>query len=224
MQARVFSNLENANAILNGMDDCCDEFVEAFTELHKQPIDNNYMYDWMIRSLIDVVKVNHSILYVACGTAGYTRLFKNARKFVGIDFSQKMIQAAKKLNQGTEISYEFHCTTLENFSSKDLFDVIYLGPYGHNVPYTSLALEKAKNLLNDDGMIFCTLPDPNFTGYFSRAKELLKQIIYNKTTLYDPVKKLEYFLRKSKLNIYIKMRMKTSLGHAFCYVVKKDNE
>ena len=220
-QERVFSNLENANAILNGMEDCCDEFVAAFVELHKQSIDNEYMNDWLLRSLIDVVKTNHSVLYVACGTAGYAKLFRNVKRFVGIDFSQKMINAARQLNDNPNIDFEFCRTTLENFISNELFDIIYLGPYGHNVPYSYLAFEKAKQHLKADGMIFCTLQEPDFKGYWSRGKELLKQLVYNKTIEYDPVQKLEKMLNKSKLETYLQLRMQTSLGYALCYIVKK---
>ena len=99
--------------------------------------------------------------------------------------------------------------------------MVYLGPYGHNVPYTAAVLEKAKKHIKDDGMIFCTISDPEFKGVYSRIKELLKQIIYNQSFSYDPVAKLEKMLRKADLNIYCKLRMKTSLGHAFCYILKK---
>lgn len=218
---RDFSNIENANAILNGQEDCCDEFVEAFVNLHKEPIDNFYMYDWLLRSLIDVVKINHSVLYIACGTAGYTRLFKNVKRFVGVDFSKKMINAASKLNTNPEIRYDFECNTFENFQSDELFDVVYLGPYGHNVPYTAAVLEKAKKHIKDDGMIFCTISDPEFNGWYSRAKEFLKQLIYKRTFEYDPVAKLEKMLDKADLHVYCNMRLKTSLGHAFCYILKK---
>jgi len=220
-QPKIFSNLENANAILNGMEDCSDEFVEEFVKLHKLPIDNDYMYDWLLRSIVDVVKVNHSVLYVACGTGGYTRLFKNVKRFVGIDFSKKMVKAATLLNKNPNIDFEFNCTTFESFVTDELFDLIYLGPYGHNVPYTYSVLEKAKQHLKNDGMIFCTISDPGFEGYWQKFKECIKQLIYNQTFAYDPVQNLENMLQKSKLEVYLKLRIKTSLGHAYCFIVKK---
>ena len=70
-------------------------------------------------------------------------------------------------------------------------------------------------------MIFCTLQEPDFKGYWSRGKELLKQLVYNKTIEYDPVQKLEKMLNKSKLETYLQLRMQTSLGYALCYIVKK---
>ena len=140
---RHFNNYENANAIINGMDDCVDEFVEFFVELHNEPLNNEYMYEWVLRSLEDIIKVNHSVLHVACGTAGYTRLFRYMKRFVGIDFSKKMIDAAKQIHRNESIEYEFYCTTLEKFETKEKFDVIFMGPYGHYVPYTNEALQKA---------------------------------------------------------------------------------
>ncbi len=219
---RIYSNFENASAILNGMEDCVDEFVESFVGVHQQPIDNHYMYDWLLRSLVDVIKINHSILYVACGTAGYSRLFKNIKRFVGIDFSQKMITAAKKINANKNIDFDFQCTTFEKFESKELFDLIYLGPYGHYVPFTRGILEKAKKLIKEDGLIFCTCTDPEFKGIYQRFKEFIKCLLINKTFEYDPVKKLENMLKNTKLEVYIKLRMKTGIGYSYCYVVKKN--
>lgn len=218
---KEFSNFENANAILNGMEDCVDGFVESFVELHQQPMDSHYMYEWLLRSLIDVIKINHSVLYVACGTAGYTRLFKNIKRFVGVDFSKKMINAARKTNANKNIDFEFHCATFEVFETKELFDLVYLGPYGNNVPYTLEVFDKAKKLLREDGMIFCAGPVPELDGFFCRMKEFLKRLIINKTFDYDPVKKLEKMLKKSKLKIYVNLRMKTDIGYSYCYVVKK---
>lgn len=221
VEKRTFTELENANAILNGMEDCCDEFVETFTELHQQPIDNEYMYDWIIRSLLDVSKINQSVLYVACGTAGYSRLFKNTKRFVGIDLSQKMVNAAKRINTNPSISFDFYCTPLEKFITEERFDIIYMGPYGHNVPYSDQAFEKAKNLLAPDGMIFCTLPEPNMKGLWQKTKEFIKQILTKGIVYQHPITKLEKMLSKHNLEIYLKLRLKTSLGHAFCYITKK---
>jgi SAM-dependent methyltransferase len=215
-----FNKYENAHAILNGMEDCSDEFVENFIQAHKKPIDNQYMYDWLIRSLLDVVKINHSILYVACGTSGYTRLFRNMKKFVGIDFSKKMIAASKKLHKSEAIDFEFHCTTFEQFQTNELFDVIYLGPYGHYVPYTPEVLEKAKNLLCSDGVIFCTCVDPEFKGFMGRIKAMVKHFINHKNLDYDPVQKLEKMIEKTRLGIILKLRMKTTIGYGYCYIIK----
>lgn len=217
---RVFSNLENANAILNGQEDCCDEFVEAFVSLHKEPIDNVYMYEWLIRSFVDVIKVNQSVLYIACGTAGYTRLFKNVKRFVGIDFSKKMISAAKELNQNPAIDFDFNCTTFEDFNSTETFDIIYLGPYGHNVPYTIDVLQKAKKYLKKDGMLFCTIGDPGFKNIYSRFKEFSKQLILHGNVSYDPIAKLEKMFCKTNLQVHCQLKMKTSIGSAVCYVLK----
>lgn len=220
---KEFSNLENANAILNGMEDCIDDFVESFVELHQKPIDNHYMYEWLFRSLIDVIKINHSVLYVACGTAGYTRLFKNIKRFVGIDFSKKMIAAARKLSENKNIDFDFQCTTFEAFDTQELFDLVYLGPYGNNVPYTLEVFEKAKKMIKEDGMIVCAGPVPELKGFYCRAKEFLKQFFIYKTFDYDPIKKLEKMLKKSKLEIYVKLSMKTDIGYSYCYITQKKN-
>lgn len=218
-----FDKFENANAILNGMDDCHPDFTKSFVELHQKPIDNFYCYEWFLRSVIDVIKINHSVLYVACGTAGYSRLFKNIKRFVGIDFSKNMVNAAQKLHKDKKESYAFHCCTLEEFQTKESYDLIYLGPYGHNVPYTYDALNKAKKLLNKDGMIFCTICVQKF-NFYTAIKETIKQLLYNKNIYYNPMSRLENMLVKSDLNIFVKIIMKTSIGYAACYVVKNNTQ
>ena len=215
-----FNDYENANAIINGMDDCVDEFVEAFVELHEKPLTNEYMYEWILRSLEDIVKVNHSVLHVACVTAGYTRLFRYMKRFVGIDFSKKMIDAAKRIHENGSIEYEFHCTTLENFKTTEKFDVIFMGPYGHYVPYTDEALQKAKYLLKEDGWIICTHPDPEFPTFLSIVKECLKQLIFHKRVGFSPVKRFEKLLNGNALEIWMNMQIKTSTGKAKCYFVR----
>lgn len=217
---REYSKFENANAILNGMDDCVDEFVESFVELHKQPINNEYMNEWLLRSILDTVKTQHSVLYIACGTAGYRRLFHNIKRFVGVDFSRKMVDAAKKNDAKPDIDFEFNCSTFENFKTKEKFDIIYMGPYGNNVPYTYEAIEKAKSLLNEDGMLFCTAPDPHIHGLKAHVKEFIKNLLVNKNFDYHPIKKLKKMIRNSKLEAVIELRMKTCIGHSYCYVVK----
>ena len=219
---RIFSDLENANAILNGQEDCCDEFVNAFLDLHKKPSDNVYLYDFVMRTMVDIIKINHSVLHIACGTAGYTRLYKNVQRFVGIDHSKKMIEAAKTFNKYRQMNCEFFCTTFENYNREEKFDIIYMGPYGHNVPYTYLALEKAKNLLKEDGMLFCTITDPGFRNFLARLKERIKQILKNKTLEYDPIQIVEKMFKKTSLETFCKMRIKTDLGHSFCYILKKE--
>ncbi|MBP9829259.1 MAG: class I SAM-dependent methyltransferase [Proteobacteria bacterium] len=154
----------------------------------------------LTRSLEDIVKVNHSVLHVVCGTAGYTRLFRYMKRFVGIDFSNKMLNAAKRIhNKNDSIDYEFHCATLEKFDTSEKFDVIFMGPYGHYVPYTDEALQKEKSLLKSDGWIICTHPDPEFPGYWSVIKECLKQFPYHKKVGFSPVKRFENILKKNNL-------------------------
>lgn len=219
---REFSKYENANAILNGMEDCVDDFVQGFVELHNMPIDDTYMYDWLLRSILDKIKINQSVLYVACGTAGYTRLFSNIKRFVGIDFSKKMIEAAKTITKKhSKIDFAFFNTTFEAFDTGEKFDLIYLGPYGHNVPHKLGVLEKAKTLLNDNGFIFLTCPDPNFKNFFYKLKELIRNIFVNKDLNYDKHKYLKSLIKRANLEVMVELRMNNTIGHCFCYIVKK---
>jgi SAM-dependent methyltransferase len=131
-----------------------------------------------------------------------------------------MIDTAKRVHENNSIEYDFHCTTLERFETKEKFDVIFMGPYGHYVPYTKEALQKAKSLLKKDGWIICTHPDPEFPNFWGIFKECLKQLIYNKTLGFNAVKRFEKFLNKNDLEIWMNMQIKTSVGRSRCYLVR----
>lgn len=171
-------------------------------------------------NLLDVIETNHSALYTACGAAGYRRFFHNSKRFFGIDFSTEVIEAARKISSKPEIDSELHCTNLEAFHSDEKFDVICLGPYDHNIPYASPVIEKAREMLRKDGMIFCTCPDPQVHGLIMRAKEFLKNLFLHKNLEYHSIKKLEKILRKSNLETHVRSCIKTCLEHAFCLTVK----
>lgn len=218
---REYTKFENANAILNGMEDICDEFVDGFVDVHNITIDNNYMYDWLLRSMVDICKTDHSVLYIACGTSGYMRLFNNIKRFVGVDFSKKMISASKKEGKKYDISSDFHCSTFENFQTEERFDVVWMGPYGHYVPFTTDILIKSRYYLKKDGFVLCSTSDPMYKGSYERFKEFLKCLLYKRTFKYDRVKNIESMITKADLDIVLKMRMKTTEGYSIFWIGKK---
>ena len=221
---KQYTKFENANAILNGMDDICDEFVDGFVDAHNVPIDNNYMYDWLLRSIVDVCKFDHSVLYIACGTSGYMRLFNNIKRFVGIDFSKKMITASKKESKKYDINSDFHCTTFEEFQTDEKFDVVWMGPYGHYVPFTLDILKKAQNVLNKDGFVLCSTTDPMYKGLYGRLKEFMHCLLYKRTFKYDRVKNIESMIKEANLDIVLKLRMKATEGYSIFWIGKKTTD
>lgn len=224
MNEKTYTDKENAHAIYNGMDDCSDEFVKDFSDIHNSKIDDAYMFSWIIRSIVDTVKINHSVLYIACGTAGYVRLFKNIKRFVGVDFSQKMINAAEQHLKKTALDFELYCTTLDQFKSSEKFDVVYLGPYGHYTPFTNEVFTISKEFLKENGLIFCTFSDPQIYGFIRNLKEMVKNFIYNRNFNYHPKKEFEKQLVRNQLNTVLQMRIQNSIGHGFLYVVEKNKD
>jgi SAM-dependent methyltransferase len=174
--------------------------------------------------MVDICKTEHSVLYIACGTSGYMRLFNNIKRFVGVDFSKKMILASKRESKKYEISSEFHCSTFENFQTEEKFDVVWMGPYGHYVPFTLEVLIKARDYLRENGFVLYSTPDPMYKGRYGKFKEFVKCMLYKKTFKYDRVKNIESMMQKANLDKILKLRMKTTEGYSIFWIGKKTTD
>ncbi len=89
----------DGSSIQNGLKDCDDKYVASYLSSHKDALTRQYKLDYLPELMMDGLSLSdkHSILYVGCGTSGFTRLFNKTAKFIGIDYSPKMLDIAKKL-------------------------------------------------------------------------------------------------------------------------------
>lgn len=66
------------------------------------------------------------ILEIGCGFGRYTKILSSIfepEKYVALDLSEDQIEKAKKYVNNKNI--EFHCTKIQDFDSKDKFDLIF---------------------------------------------------------------------------------------------------
>ncbi|TYP99161.1 methyltransferase family protein [Tenacibaculum adriaticum] len=115
------------------------------------------VYTYSFDALLQHTKIqNAKILDVGCGPGNITKypLERNPNfNITGIDFSENMIELAKKNNPETDFKV-LDCRNIDNLKQK--YDVII---YGFCFPYISKEetiklIKKSKTLLNENGLIF----------------------------------------------------------------------
>ena len=79
----------------------------------------------------------------------------------GVEISKRQVQEIKKM-----LRVEIHCTDFLDFNSSNQFDIITMGDVIEHVKDPIAAIEKAKTLLAENGVLW--LSTPNFESGFSR--------------------------------------------------------
>lgn len=106
-----------------------------------------------LKKFIRLLPKGGTILDVGCGTGrDSAMLFRAGFKVLGIDFSKKMIEFAKKINPRVE----YQAMDLENIKLEDKFDGIWANASLHHIPksHLPLVLRKIGHLLVDNGVLF----------------------------------------------------------------------
>lgn len=128
------------------------------------------------------------ILDVGCGAG--KNLFKIDSEYddcelYGIDISEKMVEIAKQNSANAKNHIVFANIDFLEFNSEEKYDVIIFNYVLHHMEKPQLAVEKAYNLLKNNGLIMLTVPgteylketfpycqgvDDDFIGRFPREK------------------------------------------------------
>ena len=133
--------------------DCSDEYVESYRQSHLAPETEKYRLGYLPFMMIDDLLRDYSLLDVGCGTAGYYRLLRNAATITGVDYSEKMLAAARELTGRYDVSgCTFVKSDFERFDTDDRFDAVRLGVYGTYEPFDQSVFRRVHGLLNDGGI------------------------------------------------------------------------
>ena len=106
--------------------------------------------------LFDYTKKNEKVLDLGCGNGRFSQYLEDA-EYVGADFSEKMIQEAKK--RFSEKQFVVADATKLPFED-NYFDKVYSIAMIHQIPsheYRLKALLEIKRVLNPNGSIFLTV-------------------------------------------------------------------
>ncbi len=124
-----------------------DEWVAYYTKSHLSA-GFDYRESHLPYLVIDGLLEKYNLLEIGCGTAGYLKLLKNLDHFTGIDWSEKMVNVARKLNP----EHEFTAVLFEDFQSQKTFDVIIDFVTGMYDRPSQKNIDKIFSLLNKNGI------------------------------------------------------------------------
>ena len=82
-------------------------------------------------------------------------------RWVGYDFSKSAVEFAKKVHQACI----FYHDDLYDIENKENFDLIFCTEVLEHLLYPERVLRNIYNLLNDQGVLFITVPNGRFDSY-----------------------------------------------------------
>lgn len=150
-----------------------------------------------LKEIISVSPDNGStikILDIGCGYGAFLNLLETKGGFdtYGIDAGDFAINKAKKRARRTK----FWVTTIDNFKTKNKFDLITAFDVLEHIPDLDNALKKIKKLLVSEGLFVCVVPV--YDGIFGKIGEFL-----DKDTTHVHKKNRQFWL--NKLNTQFKI-------------------
>lgn len=150
-------------------------------------------YDSMIKSrnsyeaipfyIMQAKKYGGPILELACGTGRITvPIAKNGVPIVGLDFSVKMLEQAKRNSKDNKIEIEWIEADMTDFNLKRTFSTITMPAAAMNWVLENKSIEKCLNCikdhLNQDGTFIFNIFNPNFEIMMRDPSKKYKRIGY----------------------------------------------
>lgn len=115
-----------------------------------------------------------SILEIGCG-AGFSAQYLNGKfeRFVGLDYSEKLIEYAEKHN--SSMHTQFVCKNINEFKTEEKFDVILMIGVLHHIPDAGHVIENLKKYLKDNGVIIVNEPQSGnpLVGWLRRIRKMI---------------------------------------------------
>ncbi len=109
------------------------------------------------RSLRNIKKPINRLLEIGCGAGFSAEYLKNDYiEFIGVDYSEKLIQYANKFNKYDKT--KFIAKNIKDFQTEQKFDVIFMIGVLHHIPDPEKVLNDLKTMLKPNGMIIANEP------------------------------------------------------------------
>lgn len=128
--------------------------VEDYADRDEMVIPETPDVNSALKEFVKLLSPHAKVLDVGCGAGRDSRvLAKNGLEVAGIDFSEKMIEAAKKKNS----KVEYRLMDMEEISfPKNSFDGIWANASLHHIPKSRLpsVLQKICTILKNNGVFF----------------------------------------------------------------------
>lgn len=116
------------------------------------------------------------VLDLGCGNGSLIKhLYKPSTQFLGVDFSESLLQRAKEKNPHNNVKYIFgdltHSSLFENLQKSAPWDLIISSMVLHDCSNINFLAKSLKNLVSKKGCFLFTIPHPFFnSGYVKTNK------------------------------------------------------
>lgn len=170
----------------------------------------------------DYIKKGDKVLDLGCGNGRLIELFDKDIDYLGVDQSQKLIEAAKKRFP----SGKFFVADALNLPFKKKFDVIFSIAFFHHIPSQDLRLKILKDcysFLAPKGIFIClvwNLFQPRLIWKYNLGKIIFgfKNVLIPFKIKEQKIKRYYYAFTKGELKRFFK---KTGFKIIKCYYVRK---
>ena len=143
-----------------------ETFFEGYKKLRENEVNANNLFEIpALFSMMPDLK-DKTILDLGCGFGEHCKRFveSGAKKVVGIDISEKMLEIAKQENADSKITYIN--MPMENISQlKEKFDVVISSLAFHYVEDFAGVVKNIFDLLNEDGIFLFSQENPLCTCF-----------------------------------------------------------
>lgn len=166
------------------------------------------------------------ILDVGCGSGHFLKSqLKFKYNLYGIDIDEQVIASLKKIYKINAKAVFFL-----DFETEEKFDVIFMSHFLEHTPDPKLTLEKAKSMLNENGMLLIKVPNIDslnyyFTGKYSYFLDLPRHIfMFSPKTMVNYLEMCGFKNIKITTNIkpafYISITNLLGLGRVRTFITK----
>lgn len=182
-----------------------ERFAFLYTPFMKK---NHSSYKELCEIISKYLEKDMSVLELACGTGQLTFLLADrVKSWEATDFSEKMIEAAKKQSVNGNISFSVQDATNLTYSEKS-FDVVIIANALHIMPNPEMALTEIYKVLKPNGLLFA--PTFVYEGKIPKTIWFMEKIglrtfhKWNSNELYG-------FIQEHKFNILERLVIKGGL-------------
>lgn len=129
------------------------------------------LYNEICAEIRKSINTDMDVLELACGTGQLSfKLSDYVKTYEATDFSEKMINEAKKMQRNSGLHFFVQDATNLPYADSS-FDAVIISNALHIMPYPKKALAEIKRVLKDDGILFApTFIHGESKGYRMRIK------------------------------------------------------
>jgi len=168
-------NMENTAKSIESADrELFDNIAHSYVQKDLKPYCRIARRLRLERTLKNIPRPMRALLEGGCG-AGFSADYLKGEyiQFVGLDYSQGLIDYAERYNGGKNVL--FVCKNITDYTSAEQFDVIFMIGVLHHIPDPAEVLQHLKRLLKPAGVLVVNEPQRGnpLIGLLRRARKFI---------------------------------------------------